>query len=228
MPRHLALAVILSVVIAAPAHAVFRAPQVPVTGSALQNLLNAQGQAINVATEQREATGFWGLFLTQPPTHFFVRRFGPDAVDLAVFDTSAPSPPPLHVIFPAGSANGWYTEVSFRDSPVRLVVNLFDQNDVFQGSTTYVGLGFQFFGLAISGPGGVFYPYDARNADGRAHALTYLGTGLHQGSTWLCAEDKTEAGGGDFDFADAVFLLEFLNVTPVQRTSWGVLKQRFR
>jgi hypothetical protein len=58
--------------------------------------------------------------------------------------------------------------------------------------------------------------------------LAYLGTGAHQGSTWLCGENQTESNGGDYDFADAVFLLEFLNVTPVHRTTWGTLKERFR
>lgn len=228
MSRHLALAAVLSLTIAAPAHAVFRAPQVPVTGSALQNLLNAQGQTIDVATEQRPATGFTGLFITQPPTHFLVRTFSPRTTDLVVFDMNAPSPPPFYVISPAAMPNGWYTGVGFDTFPARMVVNLFDQNDVFQGSTTYNGLGFQYLGLAISGPGGVFYPYDERNPGGRAHALLYRSTGLYQGGTWLCGEDHTAADGGDFDFADAVFLLEALNVTPVQRTSWGTLKQRFR
>src|SRR5689334_17778899 len=201
MPRHLALAAILSIAIVAPARAEFRVPQVAVTGSALQNALNAQGQTIDVATEQRLATGFAGLYLTQPSTHFIVRTFAPHTADLAVFDMTVPSPPPLYVISPAALLNGSYTEVSFDSSPTRMVVRLFDQNDVFQGSTSYLGLGFQILGLAISGPGGVFYPYDERNSDGRAHALVFRSTGFYQGGTWLCGEDRTQAGGGDFDFA---------------------------
>ena len=228
MPRHLALAAVLSFAFVAPAHAQFRSPQVPVTGTALQNLMNAQGQAIVVGSDQRIATGFTGLFLTQPSTHFFVRTFSPRTADLVVFDWNAPQPRPLYVISPAAMANGWYTEVGFDAFPMRMVVNLFDQNDVFQGSTSYNGLGFNYLGLAISGPGGVFYPYDEMNPDGRAHALAYWSTGLYQGGTWLCAEDRTQAGGGDFDFADAVFLLQYLNVTPLQRATWGALKQRFR
>jgi hypothetical protein len=40
---------------------------------------------------------------------------------------------------------------------------------------------------------------------------------------WLALESD-----GDGDFADAVFLLEGAWLVPVQRTSWGTLKQRFR
>ena len=227
MPRHLAIAALLVAALVTPAHALLRSPQVPVTGAALRNLLNAQGQTINVSTDQQQATGFFGVYLTQPATHFFVFDFGKHQDDLVVFDSSNPSSP-LYVISPAGIANGWFTEVSFRDSPLRMVVNLFDAASTFQGTTTYVGLGLSFMGLATSGAGGVFYPYDAKNPGSRAQVLAFLGTGAHQGSTWLCGENQTPANGGDDDFADAVFLLESLNVTPVQRTSWGTLKQRFR
>jgi hypothetical protein len=227
MPRHLGIAALLVAALVTPAHALLRSPQVPVTGVALQSLLNAQGQAIDVATDQQQATGFTGLFLTQPATYFFVYSFGKHQDDLVVFDTGNPTSP-LYVISPAGNPAGWFTEVSFRDAPMGMVVSLFDAASTFQGSTSYLGLGFSFMGLATSGPGGVFYPYDVKNPGQRAQVLAFLGTGAHQGSTWLCGENQTPANGGDDDFADAVFLLEYLNVTPVQRTTWGTLKQRFR
>lgn len=229
MPRHLALAALLAAALAAPAHAQFRSPQVPVIGTALQDLLGAQGQAITVATDQRLATGFSGLYITRPATHFFVRSFGGPDDALAVFDMLDPSPTPaLTMIAPAALPGGWFTEVLFTDFPMQMIVNVFDASSVLQSTTTHPGFGFSFLGLATSGPGGVFYPYDERNPGQRAQVLAFLATGDVQGGTWLCGENRTEAGGGDFDFADAVFLLEQLNVTPVRHTTWGTLKQRFR
>ncbi len=228
--RLLATSLLLAL-LAAPAHAQLRSPQVPVTGTALQSLLDAQGQTIDIATEQRSPEVFFGTYLTRPATHFFVRSFVPGSSDgLFVFDLNAPAPPPLHMISPAPVAMspGWYTEVRFEVFPDRMIVNVFDANDVFQGSVSTLGLALVPLGLATSGPGGTFYAFDARNPDGQAHALLYWSTGIHQGGNWLCAETHTAADGGDFDYADAAFLLEYLNATPVQRTTWGTLKQRFR
>ena len=224
MPRHLALAAVFSIAIVAPARAEFRVPQVAITGTALQSLMNAQGQTINVATDQRLPDGFSGLYLTRPSTHFFVYRVrGSDG--LTIFDQGVPFPPPLYTIAPANLPSGWFTEVRFDNSPIQMVVNFYNQNSVFQGSNSVPGLGFNFLGLAITASG-VFFPFDSLNPDGKAHALVYRGTGLHQGSTWLCAETGLATPDNDFD--DAVFLLEQLNATPVQRTTWGTLKQRFR
>ena len=227
MTRHPWIAPLLIATLTTPAHAILRSPQVPVTGTALQSLLNAQSQTINVATDQRQAAGFTGLFVTRPSTHFFVYDFGKHQDDLVVYDTLNPSSP-LYVISPASLASGWFAEVGFGYAPEGMVVNLYDGAGAFQGTTTHLGLGFTYMGLAISGPGGVFYPFDEQNPGQRAQVLAYLGTGAHLGSTWLCGENQTEANGGDYDFADAVFLLENLNVTPVRHTTWGAVKQRFR
>jgi hypothetical protein len=64
---------------------------------------------------------------------------------------------------------------------------------------------------------------DARNAGGAAHLLAFRGTGLHAMETWLAAETD-----GDGDFSDALFLLQGVGVVPVERSSWGTLKRRFR
>jgi hypothetical protein len=216
---------LLFVLLAAPAHAQFRSPQVAVAGTALQAFMAAQGQTIDVTTEQRLVDYWSGLYLTRPSSHFFVRSFG-DGVDaLAVYDASLPSPT-LYTIHPAGLPAGWFTEVGFDYTPVQMVVNLFNNVGALQGSTSYPGLGFTGFGLATSGPGGVFHAFDELNPGQRAHILAFQATGPW--GTWLCGENQTAANGGDFDFADAIFLLENINVTPVRTTTWGALKQRFR
>lgn len=225
--RHALLAASL-LILATPAHALLRSPQVPVTGTTLQNLLNAQGQAINVATDQQQADIFWGFYLTRPTTQFFVQPLGTPSDALVVFDANVPTPGPTYTIAPGGLPDGWFTEVGFDGPPDRMIVNTYDANSTLQGSVTYLGLALVPLALATSGPGGVFYVIDPLNVDQRAHVLLYHGTGAQQGSTWLCAETLTEADGGNFDFADAVFLLENLSPTPVRQTTWGALKQRFR
>jgi len=147
----LGCSVLLTIAFSVPARALLRSPQVPVNGTALQSFFNAQGQSISAASDQQQPAGFTGLFLTQPATHFAVYAFGKHQDDLVVYLTSSPSSP-LYVISPAGAASGWFTEVSFRDAPVRMVVTLFDATSTFQGATTYLGLGLNFMGLATSGP----------------------------------------------------------------------------
>lgn len=218
---------LLLVLLAAPAHAQFRSPQVAVSGTALQTFMAAQGQTIDVTTQQRLVDYWSGLYITRPSSHFFVRSFG-DGVDaLAVYDGNDPART-LYTIHPAGLLPGWFTEVGFIDFPVQMVVNLFNDVGALQGSTSYPGLGFTGFGLATSGPGGVFHAFDELNPGQRAHILAFHGTGAQMGGTWLCGENETAANGGDFDFADAVFLLENINVTPARHTTWGAVKQRFR
>jgi hypothetical protein len=58
--------------------------------------------------------------------------------------------------------------------------------------------------------------------------VTYSGTGINSGSWWLCMEDLDLAQGSDRDFDDAVLFLESINPTPVNKTTWGDLKARFK
>jgi hypothetical protein len=231
MPRtparllHLLGVSLLIVVLAAPAHAQFRSPQVAVSGSALQTFMGAQGQAIDVDTEQRLVDYWSGLYLTRPSSPFYVRSFG-DGVDaLVVYDSNAPQGP-LFTICPGGLPSGWFTEVSFTHTPLQMIVRVYDAVGALQSTVSHPGLGFTGFGLATMGPGGVFHAFDELNPGQRAHILAFQATGPW--GTWLCGENQAAANGGDFDFADAIFLLENINVTPVRHTTWGAVKQRFR
>ena len=58
--------------------------------------------------------------------------------------------------------------------------------------------------------------------------LSYAGTGVNTGSWWLAMEDLTTSQGSDYDFDDAVLFLESVNPTPVEATTWGAVKARFR
>ena len=115
---------------------------------------------------------------------------------------------------------------SFRTGPARLVVNLFDDNDVFQGTTTYLGAEASAFGFYGQGASGTVYQQDFRNPSGAARILAYAGTGARSGYTWFAIETGSTTGG---DFTDLILLVN-LGLVPVdvQKSSWGTLKKRFR
>ena len=77
-------------------------------------------------------------------------------------------------------------------------------------------------------PAGFSYTQDARNIGANPQALTFPGTGINSGSWWLCFEDISLGGGSDQDYDDCVLFLESVNPTPVNKTTWGSLKARFR
>jgi hypothetical protein len=147
--------------------------------------------------------------------------------DLGIYNGSAGPVPPLYLVFPGAASAGWFATASFRTGPIRVVINLFDANAVFQGTNSFLGADRNNFGYYLQGPGGLFYTQDARNAGSVAQALAYAGTGINFGQWWLAWEDLA-AAGSDHDFNDAVLFLESVNPTPTSRTSWGQLKARFR
>jgi hypothetical protein len=215
------LAVLLS---ATSAHAQFRSPQVAVAGSGLQDFLNAQGQAISVASEQRAAQSFAAINVGIPVSvSFDVRDMRASAWPLALYDLHAATPA-LHTIFPGASVSGWFTSVGFRTSPDRLVVNLFDAAGSLQGTTTYLGVELFAQGFALDGtPLGTVYSEDARNAGQQPRMLIFRGTGAHVSDAWLCIE-----ADGDGDFDDAVYVLEFFAAVPAKRGTWAELKRLYR
>jgi hypothetical protein len=209
-----------------PAGAALRTPQVPVRGSALQSFLIAQGQAIDVATEQLalERQSFaWSQVIS-------LQALGGGEPALATFGlyNAGLAVPPLYQLWPGAAAPGWYLVASFRAAPARLVVNLFDVNSILQGTTTYLAgppdpadQGFY-----CSGPTDTAYSQDSRNAAGQPRMLAFAATGAQRGRTWLAWESSP---GPSADFADVIYLLGD-SLTPVAalHTTWGVLKQRFR
>ena len=205
-----------------PAAAALRSPQVPVAGGALATFFASQGQAINPATDQQDLQ----QLSVAPGTGFGFIAHGPDVTaDAGVYNTLLASPP-LYQVWPGAAEPGWFTVCSFRTAPIRLVVNLFDEQSAIQGSTTYLGADPSAFGIYGLGAGGTVYQQDARNPLGAARILTYSGTGAQQGSTWFAIETGSTTGG---DFADLILLVNLaLAPVDVEHTSWGTLKRRFR
>jgi hypothetical protein len=157
-----------------------------------------------------------------------VYPFGTDGGSTFGAYNAAAATPSLYHIAPGAAVTGWFSNASFRTSPTRMVVNLFDNNEALQGSTTYLAgppdptnLGVYFQSV-----GGTFYSQDSRNAGAAARILAYNGTGSRTGWTWFVCETGAGPGG---DYADAIALLNLsLAPVPVSQANWGTLKQRFR
>jgi hypothetical protein len=211
------------VAIAGSASAALRVPQVPVSDGSLQGYLNSVGESINVLTDQNSAQR-WASTVSNNSTFTIQVELGSFAPSNSIgIYNAALAAPPLYQVFPGAATAGWFAVASFRTSPVRVIVNLFDASAALQGSTVYLGADRNDFGFYLSGPGGTFYTQDARNPGAAAYALTFAGTGLNSGSWWLAFEDLN-----DFNYSDAVLFLESVNPTPVSKTTWGSLKSRFR
>ena len=222
------LAAALCLATAVPAHAVLRSPQIPVSGTALQTFFTSKGQAINVSSDQLDLQTL--SFPAGATLELHAAIVDPGSSVLGLYNAGLATPP-LYQVFPGASTDGWYAVASFRTAPTRLVVSLWDSNAAFVGSTTYLAgpPDPTYMGLYLQEPpvagGGVLYSQDARNADG-ARLLSFSGTNVYTGYTWLAWETGAGPGG---DFADSIWLFPYaLAPVPVQRTDWGTLKRRFR
>jgi hypothetical protein len=213
---------------ASTSSAALRSPQIPVSGTALQSFFTAQGQAINVNTDQVDLQS---VSLPASASLQVNAGLGPSSAGstLGVYNAGF-SVPPLYAVFPGAATTGWYSVLSFRSSPTRAVVSLFDASSAFQGSTTYLAgppepTNLGFYLQQAPGAGGLtFYSQDARN--GGARLLTFNATGALAGATWFAWETGTGPGG---DYADAIWLISYAFApTQALHTDWGTLKSRFR
>jgi len=221
-----AACVVLSGMTSPAAAFTLRSPQVAVGGASLQTYLNGVGESINVNTDQLDAQE-WNTSVSGNSTFTLMVEFAGFAGsnNIGVYNASA-AVPPLFQVFPGAAAAGWFATCHFASG--NMVVTLFDNNSVFQGQTTYLGVDPNDFGFYLQGPGGTFYSQDARNAGGVAQVLTYAGTGRNFGDWWECFEDLTPAGGSDRDFDDAVLMLQSVGPTPTANRSWGSIKTLYK
>lgn len=229
------LAMLTLAALAVPAFAALRVPQVPVLGGTLQGYLNTADGGINVLTDQ-DAAQRWSTTISQNSTFTVQVELTGNAAgnSLGIYNAAA-AVPALYQVFPGAATAGWFAVASFRTTPTqRVIINLFDDTAVLQGSTTYLGANGSDFGFYLTGASGTFYSQDARNPGGEAQALAFGGTGINTGNWFLCFEEgdvstfngATQASDQDYD--DAVLFLESVNPTPVARASWSSLKARFR
>jgi hypothetical protein len=218
---------------AGSASAALRSPQVVINTGSLQGYLNSVGESINVLTDQQNIQRWLATVSNNSTFTLQVELAGNAAGNTYGLYNASFAVPPLYQCFPGSATSGYYCVASFRTAPTRLIVSLFDNNAAFLGSTTYLAgpPDRNDFGFYLQQPPGfdqVFYSQDARNPGGIAQMVTYGGTGINSGSWWLCMEDLDAAQGSDRDFDDAVLFLESINPTPVNKTTWGDLKARFK
>ena len=215
------MAIALLAAMATASHAALRSPQVPVSGTALQFFFASQIQAINVVGSQLDAQSF----SVPAGGSFQVLPFGNPSANVGSYNAAVASPP-LYLVYPGAATSGWSVVASFRSTPDRLIVNLFDALNTFQGTNTYFGADHTNFGFYSALPGGTWYSQDARNLAGRTQMLAYNGTGPRAGSLWLAFESTPAAGG---DFADAIFLVTLASApVPAAPSSWNRVKALFR
>jgi hypothetical protein len=217
----IAAVVFATLAYALPAYAALRSPQVPVSGTALQSFFTAHGQSINASAAQQDIQ----QFSIPISTSFQVQLFNASATFGAY--NASDAVPALYQVVPGAASTGWFAEASFRTSPQRMVVNLFDATSTLVGTNTYLSadntdLGF----YAQDAVGGAFYTQDARNAGGAPGILVYSATGGLAGSTWFACETSGGPGG---DFADVIALVNFAFApVPTATTSWSRVKALYK
>lgn len=229
--RHMAFACLWTLgVVAGPVSAQLpapRAPQVHVNGSALQQYFNSVGEVINVQADQRDVE------LLRAPSNFssYSLQFefaGPPGNTVGVYNGHA-VPGTLMTLFPNVATTSWFAVASWRTAPVRVVVNLFDNNAAFLGTTTYLGADRNAIGFFLTTPHATYFSQDALNPGGGARALFYAGTGVNSGCMWLTWEGGDPPA--DLDFDDVVVFIEGGSsspIVPVHHATWGAVKARFR
>jgi hypothetical protein len=220
-PGVIATVVFATLAYALPAYAALRSPQVPVSGSALQSFFTAHGQSINVSAGQQDIQ----QFSIPISTSFQVQLFNASATFGAY--NASDAVPALYQLMPGAASTGWFAEASFRTSPQRMVVNLFDVASTLQGTNTYLGADNTDLGFYVQDVvGGVFYTQDARNTGGAPHILVFNATGALAGSTWFACETSAGPGG---DFADVIALVDLAFApVPVATTSWSRVKGLYK
>jgi len=217
------LGLLLVAAFASSAFAALRVPQVPLSDGTLQGYLNSVGESINAATDQEDAQR-WASTVSSNSTFTIQVELGAFAPSntIGIYNASLAAPP-LYQVFPGAATAGWFAVASFRTAPIRVVVNLFDNNAALMGTSTYLGADKNDFGFYLNSPNQMSWTQDYRNGAGEARALAYKGTGINTGSWWVAFEDWI-----DYNYSDCVLFLESVNPTPVSRTTWGNLKSRFR
>lgn len=223
----LMVALVASASLIGSAAAALRAPQVPILGGSLQAYLNSVPQTINVLTDQ-DATQSWTNTSSGTSTFTVMFESTPNAnVNQFGLYNATPVIPPLFFLLSGSVGPQGFSTATFKPGNI-LVVNRFDALANFLSTTTFGGVDPTNFGFYLSGPNGTFFTQDARNPGGKVQAVSFQGTGAATGTWWLCFDDQSIAAGSDQDYDDMVVMMESVNPTPVNRTTWGQLKARFR
>ena len=227
-----ALASVLAVAApVAPAHAALAVPQIAFSSAALQARLNGFGESINVLTQQQDGL-VWGSTVSTNATMTiqFELAGNPDGneIGIAALNPTGKIVTGFDPVFPSiDLATGSFAVASFRSGGL-LIVNVFDASATLLTTLSYTGVNRSLFAYYIKNAGGTFNSHVGFNADAKVHALAFAGTGENTGCWWVAWEDATIANYAAADYDDALVFMESLNPTPVNHTTWGSVKARFR
>jgi len=228
----------------APASAAVRSPQVALSGSSLQDQINAlNGAGIDVTADQEDYMR-WGRNKTGAGTFTMSFVFNGELGEnsLGVYnavpdDGIVPSLSDYFEIFPASTPQAWYALAQFNMDNT-LDVTLFDSNDVIQGVTHHTGVHVNDFGFYIRNQSSTGFGQDLLNTNDEARVLVLPGTGVNNGGWYVCFEDGVPSvppaqalGVVDSelqDFDEAIVFIEAVRPVPVNKATWAALKSRFR
>jgi len=227
----LLFAALLTCVLPGLGGAALRSPQVPVLTGRLQAYLNSVGESIDVATDQKADSTLGPPPCPSDPVEAYqLERAGSATSDsMGIYDLADPSTGRV-TLFPAEARPGWFAVLSFRRNPDRVVVNLFDANAALVRITKTPGGDVLHTGFWAEGPNETVFSESFRNPRSAVQVLFFAGTGINTGSEWICFEDEPVGAGSDQDYDDQVFFIETPSdcSTPVHRSSWAAVKERFR
>src|SRR5258705_9164960 len=172
-----------------------RIPQVAVNGTGLQQLFDTFWESIVVSRDQIDV-GLFTAVVSNNSTYTCQVELAAAAngTSSGIYNGHASSPA-LMQVFPVTATAGWFAVISYRVSPVRATVNVFDANAVLKATTTYPGADRQGIGFYVDGPGGTVYSQDTRNPGGAPQLLFFRGTGVNRGAAWLAAETQPLPSG---------------------------------
>jgi len=217
----------------APAHAALSVPQIAFSSAPLQARLNAYGESINVLTQQQDGL-VWGSTVSTNSTMTiqFSVTGNPDAneIGIASLNGSGTLVTGYDALFyPSELSSGAFAVASFRPGGV-LKVSVFDASAALVAMRSFSGVNRSLFAYYLRNASGTYHSHAGFNvSDGyKVHALAFAGTGENYGSWWLAWEDSPISSYASVDFDDALVFMESLNPTPVNHTTWGSVKARFR
>ncbi len=225
------LSLVLMALLAGPATAARRVPQVPVLGSVLQSVLDSMHAGIDVNADQLDRPVWQDSNPADGVSTWLIELvYTTPGASVGIYLAADPARRPYE-LFPDGAGPHWFSSFGFRRSPDRLFISTFDEQGVLIRTNQVLGLTESGLGFYLTHAGTVLYSEDVLNAGGAAQWLSFFGVALDVGNVWLAAEATPIASGAsDQGYDDVVLYLESsqCNCTPTQRSSWGALKQRFR
>jgi len=229
----------VTVALPTPASADLRSPLVPICATSdLQNQIDILGNnGIDVTADQLDLQR-WGKnisgFTTLTLSFELDGNPAGNAIGVynAVGDDNIPVPASeMFEIFPSSAQQDWYAVATFSNLGT-LSVTLFDHNGVLQPGypKMYANVDVNDFSFYVQNGATIAYAQDALNPGNEARALVFRGTDQNEGGWYMCfsAGESPDGPENCRDFSDAILFMEAVKPVPVNVSTWGAVKARYR